>query len=36
MDQGLTLRDAALRLGYLSAEDFDRLVDPLKMAYPDG
>jgi fumarate hydratase class II len=35
-DQGLTLRDAALRLGYLSAEDFDRLVDPLKMAYPDG
>jgi fumarate hydratase class II len=35
-DQGLALRDAALRLGYLSAEDFDRLVDPLKMAYPDG
>jgi fumarate hydratase, class II len=35
-DQGLTLRDAALRLGYLSAEEFDRLVDPLKMAYPNG
>jgi fumarate hydratase, class II len=35
-DQGLTLRDAALKLGYLSAEDFDRLVDPLKMAYPEG
>jgi fumarate hydratase, class II len=35
-DQGLTLRDAALKLGYLSAEEFDRLVDPLKMAYPDG
>ncbi|MGA9755829.1 MAG: class II fumarate hydratase [Desulfobaccales bacterium] len=36
LDQGLTLREAALKLGYLSAEDFDRLVDPLKMAYPDG
>ena len=35
-DEGLTLRDAALKLGYLSAEEFDRLVDPLKMAYPDG
>jgi fumarate hydratase class II len=33
--QGLTLREAALKLGYLSAEDFDRLVDPDKMAYPD-
>jgi len=33
--QGLTLKEAALRLGYLSAEDFDRLVDPYKMAYPD-
>jgi fumarate hydratase class II len=34
-DQGLTLREAALQLGYISAEDFDRLVDPYKMAYPD-
>ncbi len=34
-DQGLTLREAALKLGYLSAEDFDRLVDPYKMAYPE-
>jgi fumarate hydratase class II len=33
--QGLTLKEAALELGYLSAEDFDRLVDPYKMAYPD-
>jgi fumarate hydratase class II len=33
--QGLTLKEAALKLGYLSAEDFDRLVDPYKMAYPD-
>jgi len=34
--QGLTLREAALQLGYLSGEDFDRLVDPYKMAYPDA
>ena len=34
-NRGLTLREAALQLGYLSAEDFDRLVDPYKMAYPD-
>ncbi len=33
--QGLTLREAALLLGYLSAADFDRLVDPYKMAYPE-
>jgi fumarate hydratase class II len=33
--QGLTLKEAALKLGYLSAEDFDRLVDPYKMAYPE-
>jgi fumarate hydratase class II len=34
-DQGLTLKEAALKLGYLSAEEFDRLVNPYKMAYPD-
>ena len=34
-DEGLTLKEAALKLGYISAEDFDRLVDPYKMAYPD-
>ena len=34
--QGLTLKEAALKLGYLSAEDFDRLVDPYKMAHPDS
>ena len=27
----LTLREAALALGNVSAEDFDRLVDPSKM-----
>jgi fumarate hydratase class II len=35
-DQGLTLKEAALKLGYLSAEDFDRLVDPYKMTHPDS
>ncbi len=35
-NQGLTLREAALQLGYISAEDFDRLVDPYKMAYPEA
>jgi fumarate hydratase class II len=34
-DEGLTLKEAALKLGFISAEDFDRLVDPYKMAYPD-
>jgi fumarate hydratase, class II len=33
--QGLTLKEAAIQLGYLSAADFDRLVDPYKMAYPE-
>jgi fumarate hydratase class II len=33
--QGLTLKDAALKLGYISAEDFDRLVDPYRMAHPE-
>jgi len=33
--QGLSLKEAALKLGYLSPEDFDRLVDPYKMAYPE-
>jgi fumarate hydratase class II len=35
-DQGLTLKEAALKLGYLSAQDFDHLVDPYKMTNPDG
>jgi fumarate hydratase, class II len=32
--KGLTLRQAALELGYVSAEDFDRWVDPRKMVGP--
>jgi fumarate hydratase class II len=31
-----TLKDAAVRLGYVSAEEFDRIVDPYKMARPDA
>ncbi|MCL4502825.1 MAG: lyase family protein, partial [Deltaproteobacteria bacterium] len=34
-DQGLTLKEAALQLGYVSEEEFDRLVDPYKMAHPE-
>lgn len=30
----LTLRDAALALNYVSAEDFDRIIDPRKMVQP--
>jgi fumarate hydratase class II len=34
MAQDLTLRAAALALGYVSAEEFDRVVDPAKMVGP--
>jgi len=33
-DNDLTLREAALKLGYVSAADFDRIVDPRKMVRP--
>jgi fumarate hydratase class II len=32
---GTTLREEALRLGYVSAADFDRLVDPARMTRPE-
>jgi fumarate hydratase class II len=32
--QGLTLREAAVKLGYLTAEEFDRLVRPEQMVRP--
>ena len=32
--QGLTLREAAVKLGYLTAEEFDRLVRPEQMVGP--
>jgi fumarate hydratase, class II len=31
--ENLTLREAALRLGYVTSEDFDRIVDPYKMTH---
>jgi len=31
LDHDLTLRDATLKLGFVSAEEFDRVVDPSKM-----
>jgi fumarate hydratase class II len=34
MDNDLTLREAALQLGFVSAEEFDRIVDPKKMVSP--
>ena len=34
MQHDLTLREAALQLGYVSAEDFDRVVDPAAMLHP--
>jgi fumarate hydratase, class II len=34
MDNDLTLRDAALKLDFVSAEEFDRVVDPSKMVAP--
>ena len=35
LDHDLSLRDAALKTGHIKASDFDRLVNPLKMCYPD-
>jgi fumarate hydratase, class II len=34
MDRDLTLREAALELGFVSAAEFDRVVDPAKMVKP--
>ena len=34
MERDLTLRTAALELGYVTAEEFDRIVDPAKMVKP--
>ncbi len=33
-DHDLTLKEAALKLGYVSEADYDRIVDPKKMVYP--
>ena len=34
MDNDLTLKDAALKLGFVTEEEFDRVVDPAKMVGP--
>ena len=34
MDNDLTLRDAALKCGYVTEQEFDRVVDPAKMVKP--
>ncbi|MBD3886497.1 class II fumarate hydratase [Phormidium tenue FACHB-886] len=34
LDHELTLKEAALKLGYISADEFDRVVDPAKMVHP--
>lgn len=36
LDHDLSLRDATLKLGYVSAEDYDRIVDPRKMVRPSN
>ncbi|NEP44028.1 MAG: class II fumarate hydratase, partial [Okeania sp. SIO2H7] len=34
-EKGLTLKEACLELGYVSAEEFDRFVEPYSMAHPE-
>jgi fumarate hydratase class II len=34
MDHDLTLKEAALKLGYVTEAEFDRIVDPAKMVKP--
>jgi fumarate hydratase, class II len=34
LDNDLTLKEAALKLGFVTAEEFDRVVDPTKMVHP--
>jgi fumarate hydratase, class II len=34
LDNDLTLRQAALKLGFVTEEEFDRVVDPAKMVDP--
>jgi len=36
MDHDLTLKTAALKLGFVTEADFDRIVDPKKMVGPDA
>jgi fumarate hydratase class II len=34
MDNDLTLKAAALQLGFVTGDEFDRVVDPVKMTKP--
>ncbi|EIC22366.1 class II fumarate hydratase [Thiorhodovibrio frisius] len=34
LDHDMTLREAALKLGFVAADEFDRVVDPKKMTHP--
>jgi fumarate hydratase class II len=34
LDNDLTLKEAALKLGFVSEDEFDRVVDPAKMVHP--
>ena len=34
LDNDLTLKQAALKLGFVTEEEFDRFVDPIKMVHP--
>lgn len=34
LDHDLNLKEAALKLGYITEADFDQIVDPLKMVHP--
>jgi fumarate hydratase, class II len=34
LDNNLTLKEAALKLGYVSSAEFDKIVDPQKMVHP--
>ena len=34
MDHDLTLKEAALKLGFVSEAEFDKVVDPKKMVTP--
>ena len=34
LDNDLTLKQAALKLGFVSEDEFDRVVDPAKMVHP--
>ena len=34
LDNDLTLKDAAMKLGFVTEDEFDRVVDPAKMVHP--